>query len=85
MMIETYEQMLARSLVGKSKDEMTEQERAAKIIEDRERLKKHDTRFATGFLNMGEERLISRTLAKQYGLNISPPDNADEGDLGGMK
>jgi hypothetical protein len=49
-----------------------------------EKLRRHDALFADQFGEYNGLK-ISSTLAKQFGVVLSPADDADEGDMGGMK
>lgn len=66
---ETYQQALARCICL-SPQGMTEQERAERLVRDRERMRQHDAHFADDFLSLDEERIISRALCRQLGHPI---------------
>lgn len=76
MSAESYQDALARSIVLRPSQALTEQEIAARIVEGRERMKAHDRVFASDYLSIGEERIISRALAKKLGH----PDQYEGGD-----
>ena len=79
---ETYSEALARAFVLRPVATLTEQEIAAKIVADRERMKMHDRAFRDDFIQGTEATLVSRTLARQYGITISEPDD-DRPAVGG--
>ena len=68
---ETYQEAIARSVVLQPAVALTEQELADRIVAGRERMKMHDARFADNFLSVDEERLVSRTLARQLGSQFN--------------
>lgn len=46
----------------------TEQELAAQEVERREKMRQHDAHFATDFVSVDEQHLVSRSLARQLGV-----------------
>ena len=78
---ETYEQALARSLVNQREPELTEQERADKIVAGRERLRQHDAYFADGFLPVDEQRQVSLELARQFGFTPHQSRELPDGQM----
>lgn len=81
---ETYEEILARSLVNQQDGGHTEAQKAAKAKADKQRLMVHDAYFANQFIDYNGVK-VSATLAGQFGVKVSPPDDADEGDMGEMR
>lgn len=72
---ETYEEALARCEVLRPKAALTEQELAARIVEQRERMRRHDLHFSDDYIGGEEMTMVSRTLARQYGFWINEPDD----------
>ena len=72
---ESYEQALARSLVGQKTAPLTEQQLAEREIEARERMRLHDEFYRRDYIQGTEAMLVSRALAKQYGVHINEPDD----------
>ena len=64
---ESYEEALARSVVLRPSQALTEAEIAAKIVESRERMKMHDSRFRNEYISGPEQVMISRKLARILG------------------
>ena len=72
---ESYQEALSRSLVAAPKSAMTEQELADKIVSERERMRLHDEFYRRDYIQGTEAMLVSRALAKQYGVHINEPDD----------
>lgn len=79
---ETYEDALARSLVGQKEPGLTEQQVADKIVAGRERLRLHDAYFADGFLPVDEQRQVSLELARQFGFTPHQSRELPDGQMG---
>jgi hypothetical protein len=73
---ETYEQILARSVVLKPRQE-SEQDMAERLARGKRWAEKHDEAFAAEFLTTRQEQRISRALAKQLGFT-GVGNDADE-------
>lgn len=56
----------------------TEQELAAQEVERREKMRQHDAHFATDFLTVGEQQLVSRSLAKKLGVFFNDGEGVPE-------
>ena len=80
-MTETYEEALARCDVLKPESGLTDVEKAEKLAFAKAMAEKHDAFYAEHY-GVYNGIKISSTLQKQYGVKLSPPDNADEGDMG---
>ena len=76
---ETYEQALARCIVLQRDPELTEQQRAEREVEARERMRRHDLHFADDFISGPEQQMVSKTLAKRLGFNVG--DERVTGDI----
>ena len=75
---ESYQEALARSLVGKPEAPMTEQELAAKLVADRDRMRRMDELFRDNFLSVSEQVVVSVALARKLGYHVG--DNSVAGD-----
>lgn len=67
-----------------SVDEKKKPKTPEEYAKEMELLRRHDALFADQFLEYNGLK-VSATLARKFGVVISPPDNADEGDRGRMK
>jgi len=66
-------------------DERKKPKTAEQIALDKEMLRRHDQLFADQFMEFNGVK-VSATLAGQFGVKVSPPDNVDDdGDLGGSR
>ncbi len=78
---ESYSEALARSLVHQKEPELTEAERAARIVASRERQRMHDAYFADGFLPVDEQRIVSLELARQFGFTPHQSRELPDGQM----
>jgi len=79
---ESYQEALARSLVGQKEPGLTEQQLAERIVAGRERLRQHDAYFSGGFLNIDEQHIVSLELARQFGFQPHQSRELPDGQPG---